>query len=68
MKSKELEAFIAAAHTLINQNRARPRKQIDGLAMLWVTLANYEASELHKPACLHPKASEQTDDLQEVAK
>ncbi len=60
MQSPELRAFISAAHSLINSNRVRPLQAIPGMDMLWATLTAYEASELHKPANLHPRASEPT--------
>lgn len=63
MKSPQLQELIDAAHKLIEANRVLPRKEIPGMALLWVKLAAYEASELHKPANLHPAASEQTEDL-----
>jgi len=64
MKTKELEAFIAAAHDVIDMNHVRlDGVTVYGMGKLWSTLAAYESVELHKPAHLHPKASEQTDEV-----
>lgn len=62
MKSPELKELIEAAHKLIEANRVRPRQEIPGMALLWVKLAAYEASELHKPVHLHPVAGRSIDD------
>lgn len=67
MNADLVKKMADAARELIDLNKVKAI-DIRGFRALYEAVFAFDVDAMVKPAHLHPKASEQTDDLQEVAK